>query len=111
MRTLRLAVPGLLALMALGACQTTTTQPGEQPRLMARATDTALNNRGVLRDERAAIAIDPDGCMVWIIDDGIEGYSSRRVDPRTGLPVCTSAVPPGSVIGNPQTTAFPDFLP
>ena len=35
-----------------------------------------------LVDGEAAIAYDPDGCQVWIIDDGIEGYSSPRFDVR-----------------------------
>jgi len=46
------------------------------------------------RDEKdlstlvAGIWIDPNGCDHWIIDDGIEGYLSQRVDPY-GKPVCT----------------------
>ena len=36
----------------------------------------------------AGIWIDPNGCDHWIIDDGIEGYLSQRVDPY-GKPVCT----------------------
>jgi hypothetical protein len=48
----------------------------------------------------AGIFIDPDGCHIWMIDDGLEGYWSRRRDPVSGLPVCTSVAPPGSVIGD-----------
>lgn len=36
----------------------------------------------------AGIWIDPNGCDHWIIDDGIEGYLSARLDPN-GKPVCT----------------------
>ncbi|MGR3469033.1 MAG: hypothetical protein ACU0CI_14265 [Shimia sp.] len=36
----------------------------------------------------AGIWIDPNGCDHWIIDDGIEGYLSQRVD-RYGKPVCS----------------------
>ncbi|NHB75380.1 hypothetical protein G8O29_01320 [Rhodobacter sp. M37P] len=56
-----------------------------------------------LVDGEAAIAYDPDGCQVWIIDDGLEGYSSPRFDPRTGLPVCDGKYPPGTVIGVYET--------
>jgi hypothetical protein len=60
-----------------------------------------------LVDGEAAIAYDPDGCQVWIIDDGLEGYASPRFDPKTGLPVCDGKYPPGTVIGNYQTSAAP----
>lgn len=56
-----------------------------------------------LKDGEAAIAYDPDGCQVWIIDDGLEGYSSPRFDPKTGLPVCDNRYPPGTVIGVYET--------
>ena len=36
------------------------------------------------------IWIDPDGCMHWVADGGIEGYMEGRVDPHTGRPVCLS---------------------
>ena len=37
---------------------------------------------------QAGIWVDPNGCDHWIIDDGIEGYLSARLDP-SGKPVCT----------------------
>ncbi|WP_211092082.1 hypothetical protein [Aliigemmobacter aestuarii] len=61
---------------------------------------------GVLVAGRAAIAYDPDGCQNWIIDDGLEGYSSPRYDPRSGLPVCNNRYPPGTVIANPVTGTY-----
>jgi hypothetical protein len=54
--------------------------------------------KGTLKDGVAAIAYDPDGCQNWIIDDGLEGYSSPRFDPVTGLPVCDNRYPPGTVL-------------
>jgi len=36
----------------------------------------------------AGIWVDPNGCDHWIIDDGVEGYLSARLDPN-GKPVCT----------------------
>jgi hypothetical protein len=60
-----------------------------------------------LVDGQAAIAYDPDGCQVWIIDDGIEGYSTPRFNPKTGLPVCDSKYPPGTVLGPYETESAP----
>ena len=61
----------------------------------------------VLKDGQAAIAYDPDGCQVWIIDDGLEGYSSPRFHPETGLPVCDGKYPPGTVLGVYETDSAP----
>lgn len=58
---------------------------------------------GVLANGVAAIAYDPDGCQNWILDDGLEGYSSPRYDPVSGLPVCNDNYPPGTVLRNYQT--------
>jgi hypothetical protein len=58
---------------------------------------------GVLANGRAAIAYDPDGCQNWIIDDGLEGYSTPRYDPVSGLPVCNDKFPPGTVIRDYQS--------
>jgi len=60
-----------------------------------------------LTDGEAAIAYDPDGCQVWIIDDGVEGFSTPRFDPHTGLPVCDDRHPPGTVIGRYETASAP----
>lgn len=34
------------------------------------------------------IWIDPDGCMHWAADGGVEGYMEGRVNPVDGMPVC-----------------------
>ncbi len=47
---------------------------------------------------KAGIWIDPTGCDHWIIDDGVEGYLSQRLD-RHGKPVCSGAAPPSTAIG------------
>jgi hypothetical protein len=60
-------------------------------------------DKGGLEEGKAAIAYDPDGCQGWIIDDGVEGYSGRRFDPITGLPVCNALYPPGTVINDYQS--------
>jgi hypothetical protein len=80
------------------------TQPYSGPdSVIATAEDYGRDAVG-LKDGEAAIAYDPDGCQVWIIDDGVEGYSSPRFDPKTGLPVCDGKYPPGTVIGVYETT-------
>jgi outer membrane protein OmpA-like peptidoglycan-associated protein len=39
------------------------------------------------------IWIDPDGCMHWVADGGVEGYMEGRVNPQTGMPVCLDVNP------------------
>lgn len=34
------------------------------------------------------IWIDPDGCMHWMADGGLEQVQVNRLDPKTGRPVC-----------------------
>lgn len=63
-------------------------------------------DKGVLIPGRAAIAYDPDGCQNWIMDDGLEGYSSPRYNPRTGLPRCDNNHPPGTVLANPNSGTY-----
>lgn len=36
---------------------------------------------------KPALGITPDGCQVWMIDDGWEGYAWNRTD-RDGKPIC-----------------------
>ena len=61
-----------------------------------------------LSELKAGIWIDPNGCDHWIIDDGIEGYLSQRLD-KYGKPVCSGAGEPNTAIGpfNKGTT-IPD---
>lgn len=48
----------------------------------------------------AGIWVDPNGCDHWIIDDGIEGYLSARLDRRTGKPVCSGVAAPTQTVGD-----------
>ena len=41
---------------------------------------------------------DPQGCDHWLIDDGVEGYLSQRLNPD-GRPVCSGTAPPEYVVG------------
>jgi hypothetical protein len=101
----------VLGLALLGACADAGYRGDGQPRLIAQASDTGLIDRVPLGQAQPAIAYDPDGCQNWLIDDGTEGYASRRRDPRSGLPVCNDRVPPGTVINEYRTNDFPDVLP
>jgi hypothetical protein len=80
--------------------------------LIATDHDTG-NDKVGLADGDAAVVYDPDGCQGWLVDDGVEGYSGRRYDPVTGLPVCNSLYPPGTVVGNYQSASpgISDFVP
>ncbi|GGC20239.1 hypothetical protein GCM10011363_41110 [Marivita lacus] len=60
---------------------------------------------------QAGIWIDPNGCDHWIIDDGVEGYLSPRLN-RDGTPVCSgNALERNTAIGDFKGgTAFGDVL-
>lgn len=60
---------------------------------------------------QAGIWVDPTGCDHWIIDDGVEGYLSQRLDRKTGRPVCSGVAPPNTVTGPfKDGSAIPDLL-
>lgn len=75
---------------------------GNPNEVVAFGQDTGAD-RGSLSRLEAGIYIDPDGCHIWMIDDGLEGYWSRRRDPVSGLPVCTPIAPPNSIVGEFRT--------
>lgn len=60
--------------------------------------DRGLFDRKHLSQLVAGVWVDPNGCDHWIIDDGLEGYLSPRLQPD-GAPVCSNAAPPGTAIG------------
>ncbi|MEO6299631.1 MAG: hypothetical protein ABIV25_03745 [Paracoccaceae bacterium] len=106
-------LPGLVVLsFALAGCAGLEPSSPGPNRLIATNHDTGIHP-GPLLDGHAAIAYDPDGCQGWIMDDGAEGYSGRRFDPKTGLPVCNNLYPPGTVLGDYQAQApgFTDWTP
>lgn len=51
-----------------------------------------------LSDLVAGIWVDPHGCDHWIIDDGVEGYLSARLN-DDGKPVCSGIALPNNVVG------------
>lgn len=77
------------ALALLSACETPVTD---------KTVDTFIGTKNT-RDLRAGIWVDPNGCDHWIIDDGLEGYLSQRLD-RHGRPVCSGFLPGGVALGD-----------
>ena len=52
-----------------------------------------------LTELQAGIWIDPNGCDHWIIDDGVEGYLSPRLD-HHGRPICSGTPDTSTAIGD-----------
>lgn len=107
----KLAVLAAVVLIA-GCTEGTRPYAGGPNTVIATAYDQGRDT-GRLTDADTAIAYDPDGCQVWLMDDGVEGYASRRRDRATGLPVCNEGATPGAVVRTYQTTTpgIPDFTP
>ena len=103
----------LLSVTALAGCVEGVTPYVQSPdTVIATAHDRGWDNKA-LAPGGGGIAYDPDGCQGWIIDDGLEGYSGRRFDPVSGLPVCNNQYPPGTVLRNYQTmdAGIKDYVP
>lgn len=105
-----IVVLGVLAGLTSG-CEFVSYKPGPDT-VIARPYDTA-GDTGSLPEGGFAIAYDGDGCQNWIRDDGLEGYSTPRVNPDTGKPVCDSKYPPGTVLGRIEAKGndFRDYVP
>jgi hypothetical protein len=93
-----IAILGVAA--SLSACESIATEGAGA--LLGKKQDKTVD-RGFdskhLSQLQAGIWIDPIGCDHWIIDDGVEGYLSPRVD-KYGKPVCSGAGAPETAIGN-----------
>ena len=76
------------AAFALSACEEKTD----------KTVDRGIDARHVSQ-MKAGIWIDPHGCDHWIIDDGVEGYLSQRLD-RYGKPVCSGVGAPNTTVGD-----------
>lgn len=71
---------------------------GEGPRNTTDKTVDGGRDGKDLSQLKAGVWIDPNGCDHWIIDDGVEGYLSQRLD-RNGKPVCSGVAPPNTATG------------
>lgn len=103
----------LIAASLLSGCVEGVTPYTKSPDTIIAIPQDRGSDKSGIADAKAAIAYDPDGCQTWILDDGLEGYSGRRFDPATGLPVCNNLYPPGTVLKDYQTndTGLTDFVP
>ena len=112
-----LPVTALLGAMLLSGCElgyeSGLTPYRQNPNTVIATALDGGRDSGVLQEGGAAIAYDPDGCQGWIIDDGVEGYSGRRFDPVTGLPICNNQFPPGTVVKDyqSQSPGLRDWVP
>jgi len=92
MNTLKItALVGLA--FGLAACESTTGSLGPD-----KTVDRGFDSKHLSQLE-AGIWVDPNGCDHWIIDDGVEGYLSARLD-KYGKPVCSGAAPPTQTVGD-----------
>lgn len=84
----------LAAGFGLAACEDASFRELGPDKTLDRGIDTKP-----LKDLQAGIWVDPNGCDHWIIDDGVEGYLSARID-RHGKPVCSGVAPPTQTVGD-----------
>ncbi|MGR3484628.1 MAG: hypothetical protein ACU0BF_04730 [Paracoccaceae bacterium] len=105
------------AALALAAGAISACSPGQGLRpyqgpgdFIAIASDQGFDS-DPLENNNAGVAVTPDGCQAWMIDDGVDGRASNRLDPVSGLPVCFGQ--PGVVYGPYQSGSqgIPDFVP
>lgn len=109
--TSKFVLLALMAPLAVAGC-TSTAYTGGEPPLIAQDTDTWLGDESGPHEGAGAIAVLPNCTQAWLTDEGWEGYGDLRYDPKTGLPVCTTQIEPGSVVGNIQGSPdMIDFLP
>ena len=64
-----------------------------------KSIDRGIFDKKHLSQLQAGIWVDPNGCDHWIIDDGLEGYLSARLD-KYGKPVCSGVAPPTYTVGD-----------
>lgn len=105
------AIALLAAVGSLSACETALTEGAGA--LLGDKKDKTIDrgfDRKHLSQLEAGIWIDPNGCDHWIIDDGVEGYLSPRVD-KYGKPVCSGVAEPNTAIGPFKAgSSFPDSI-
>ncbi|GGG66230.1 hypothetical protein GCM10011415_11290 [Salipiger pallidus] len=84
------ALRGVFGVAALGALATAgAVAPAVAASEGFNSPIISTQNTRTIRGERyiPGISISPDGCEIWVMDDGVEGYAVSRVT-RDGRPVC-----------------------
>lgn len=101
----------VLTALSLSACESIVTEGAGA--LLGEKQDKTVDrgfDKKHLSKLQAGIWIDPNGCDHWIIDDGVEGYLSPRVD-KYGKPVCSGVAQPNTAIGPFKSgSTFPDSI-
>ena len=110
MKTLKFAALGLAAI-SLSACVSSGTGVGTannnggggdgwvEWNSFDNTSDRHLGRDNHISNSRdAGIWVDPQGCDHWIIDEGVEGFMSARLD-QYGNPVCSGIAPPTVAVG------------
>ncbi|MGH1423322.1 MAG: hypothetical protein ACRBBU_01220 [Pseudooceanicola sp.] len=94
-------IAGVSIIGTLSACHVGNV-PGD------KSIDRGINSHH-LSTLKAGIWVDPNGCDHWIIDDGLEGYLSARLD-QFGKPVCSGTAGPPNTANGPfkKGTFIPD---
>ena len=82
------------AVCGLAACEDASFRELGPDKTLDRGFDTKD-----LSQLQAGIWVDPNGCDHWIIDDGVEGYLSARLD-KFGKPVCSGVAAPTQTVGD-----------
>ncbi|MFN3955571.1 MAG: hypothetical protein ACK4LQ_14045 [Pararhodobacter sp.] len=101
MKTVKFALAGIAALLVSGCtynASSTATGHIWEINPEDNTVDRNIGRSNHLSDLQAGIWVDPHGCDHWMIDDGIEGYMSARLDPY-GNPVCSGIAPPTVAVG------------
>ena len=96
-----LSVSAMAFTTAASAQQNGTQQFGNAQGVATAIQGAATGNTRTVLGERYIpnIWVDPDGCEHWVMDDGVEGYLSARLD-KYGKPVCSGAAPANIATGN-----------
>lgn len=92
--TRRLTVALAAGLLVAGAFLVTTNPASAQQQVIISGT------------VQPGLWVDPDGCLHWVADGGIEGYMEGRVNPENGMPVCLDVNPCG--VANTDTMFHTD---
>jgi len=72
--------------------------------------DRGIDSGKLSQKVKWGVYVDPDGCDVWMADDGIEGYSVLRLDPRSGERVCSGVLPKGYAADHKRGSFIPDLI-
>ncbi|MBW4962123.1 hypothetical protein KZZ06_08945 [Sulfitobacter sp. CW3] len=91
-----------MKIILVTACALSLTACADAGNIFGKSADKSYDGgpgRKSLSQLKAGIWVDPVGCDHWIIDDGVEGYLSQRLD-KYGKPVCSGVAEPTFTAGD-----------